>query len=453
MFDLVLPRGAYSRANGNLPPFVLTNMCAEATPSAHGGVSLISLPGLLSSTTVGDGPINGMFRKADLFDGATFTLSGDMLYRAGVSLGAIAGTGPVSWACSSIELVLTRGLAAYSYDGTDLVAIDFPDGANVTAVAFMSGLFLFARAETDRFYWSAVNDGRMVDALDFASAESAPDGIRDILAQGDTLAHGGKETIEFWYPTGNGDLPFARTIQRTASVGIAATGTLVDIDNAPHFVGSDRVVYREAEVPVRISDHGIEEQLSNSSTFLCFTYLWQGHKILCVRLDTVTLCYDVTTSQWHERTSWGLTNWRARCAIQQADGSPLFGSADTSDLLIYSGWQDLGSPYVREFTAAIPLTSTAPVDKVEIEANTGAADLTVPNPLIEMRSSRDGGKTFRGWRSKSLGATGHYRTRPRWKRNGYFDAPGALFQFRVSDAVPLRVSGATGNEGSAGRSR
>jgi hypothetical protein len=91
---------------------------------------------------------------------------------------------------------------------------------------------------------------------------------------------------------------------------------------------------------------------------------------------------------------------------------------------------------------------------IELEANTGTADLTAgSNPQIEMRLSRDRGQTWGPFRPASLGATGQYRKRPKWRRNGAFDAPGALAHFRVTDPVPFRVSGAIGNEGSAGRAR
>jgi hypothetical protein len=452
MFDLVLPKGSYRRANGSLPPFILVNMCAEETPSAEGGVSLMSLPGLLSTTTLSGTSVDGLYRKADLFNGDTFAVVGTALYRGSVAIGVIDGSGPITWANSDIELVVTRGGSAWSYNGTNLQAIVFPSAYSVTSVTYLAGLFVFAAYGTDRFYWSAVKDARTIDELDFASAESAPDGLLDTLAVGDTLGLAGKETIEFWYPTGSQSLPFSRINQRTTSVGVAATGCLVEHDNAYHFVGSDRAVYRMADVPTRISHHGIDELLANSATFACFTFLWEGHKMLCVRLDTSTQCFDVTTGQWHERASWGLDNWRAKCAVEQADGTVLFGASDSASLLIHSGWADNGDPYSREFTAAIPLKASTPIDEIEITTNPGEAPLTIADPRLEMRFSRDGGKTFKQWRSASLGATGKYGLKPKFRRLGMFRSPGALFQFRVTDAVDFRVSGSVGGNSAAGRS-
>jgi hypothetical protein len=132
----------------------------------------------------------------------------------------------------------------------------------VTAVTFLAGLFIYARAGSRKFYWSAVLDGRTVDALDFASAESSPSYLVDVLAIGDVLYLGCKDKIEAWYPTGDGTLPFQRITQRTTSRGVVATSCMAELDNALHFVGDDRSVYRMSEVPERISNHGIDEQLA-----------------------------------------------------------------------------------------------------------------------------------------------------------------------------------------------
>jgi hypothetical protein len=455
MPDLFIPQGCYERANGSFPPFILVNMFLEASPAARGGFSHLSFPGLMTTASRGAGPINGIYRKADLFGGATFCISGaGALYKDGTLLGTINGTGPVRWASSDLELVVTRGQTAYSYNGTNLQAISFPDSANVAAVTFLAGLFVFARAGSRKFYWSAVLDARTIDALDFASAESSPSYLVDVLGIGDILYLGCKDKIEAWYPTGDGTLPFQRITQRTASRGVIATGCLVELDNALHFIGDDRVVYRMADVPQRISNHGMEEQLAASATFSLFTYLYQGHAFLNIRLDTVTIGWDVVTQQPHERRTWGVSNWAAQCACEQADGTWLFGSATGPELLAFSGWAEGASPLSREFTAAVPSTRQFPLDVLDLEANPGSANLAAgDNPQIEMRSSRDGGRTWGPFRAAPLGAMGKYRTRPKWRRLGSFDAPGALLHFRVTDPVGLRVSAAVSGESSAGRSR
>lgn len=461
MYELIIPKGVYHRANGNLPPFELVNMFPEETPSAKGGVSLLSFPGFATSATKGTGPIKTLYRRSDLFSGATFAVSGVRVYKDATDIGALSGSGPPSFAASDIEIVVTAGGVARSYNGSSFNDIFFPDSANVTAVTFLAGLFIYARAGSHKFYWSAVYDGRTIDPLDFASAESSPDWLLDVAAIGDVLYLGGKDSIEAWYPTGDGTLPFLKISQRTTAVGVKATGCMTALDNALHFVGNDNVVYRMADVPQRISNHGIEEKVAGSTSWRLFTYNYQGHAFLCLRLDTSTYCYDIATSQWHERRTTGAANWVAQCAVQQADGSPLFGSQTDGKVLIHSGWADGSVELSREFTAAVPLTGSQIIDTIELDCNTGQATALSgagSAPVIEMRRSRDGGNTWSAWTdaalgNASLGGTGQYRKRAKWRRLGSFDAPGALLHFRVTDPVPFRVTGAIGDESSAGRAR
>lgn len=452
MPDAILGKGAYRRDAGNLPELKFINMFVETSPVSDDGVTLLSFQGLMSTATRGLGPINGIFQKAGLFGGDTFTISNNSLYRAGTLIGAIDGSGPASWAASDTELVVTRGTSAWSYNGTDLAAVAFPDGANVTAVAgTIGGLFLYARANSARWYWSALLDGRTIDALDYATAESAPDKLRDLVAVGDNAFLLGEDSIEVWLITGDLNLPFARISQRTVRLGVIAPGCAVEMDNAVHFIGSDKAIYRMSDVHQKISDFSMDERIKQSSSYSLFTFDWEGHKFLCVRLSQGTWIADAATAYqgWYEAQSWGLPNWQAKCAVTLETG-PLFGSATTNDVLAFA--EDV-APMLRQFPAYFPIKGgCVPVDLLEVEANPGAASSGVV-PVLEMRSSRDRGNTSTAWRPSPLGLMGQYRKRPRWRRCGYFDAPGALFEFRTTEAGSLRVSAVRVNESAAGRAR
>lgn len=66
------------------------------------------------------------------------------------------------------------------------------------------------------------------------------------------------------------------------------------------------------------------------------------------------------------------------------------------------------------------------------------------DPKIKVRAYHDG-VTPGPWRETSSGALGQYETEARWNRWGQFKAPGALFEFEVSDPVVVRVSGVRAN--------
>lgn len=457
MPDLAFGFSAYRRDNGGLPEFKLINMFVEKTPAAANGLVIISRNGLVEEAERGEGPIRGLFAKRGVFDFDLFAVSNLTLYRGATALGSLTGSGSASFASSSAEVVVTLGGTAYSYDGSTLAAITFPDSADVTAVAFIAGLFVYARAGTGRFYWSAVLDGRTIDGLDYATAESSPDEIYDIFVVQDGLWLLGSGTVEFWQVTGAADAPFSRVEGRLYKRGVIGTGCAADVDNTLIWWGDNNVIYRGAEVPQRLSDHALEEKLATSSERACFAYEYEGHEFFVVRTDDGSFAFDVSTGQWFQPDSDGRVHWRPRNAAV-ADVGLVFGDDEDGTLWKFDNdnWDD-GGTMRREFTAAFPLSGgQVRVDRLCVEANVGMTPLLTgqgSDPSLEMRASRDGGKTWGAWRAAKLGAQGKYRQRTEKRVWGLFDSPGAMFDFRVTDPVPLRVSRVYANEPGGGRGR
>lgn len=446
--------GTSSYLRSSFPPLTLINMFLEQAKSSEKQIALLSRPGLVESYSVGAGPINGIFSKKGCFSGDIFTVSNNTLYRNASSLGAITGTGPVSIDGSDNEVVVTRGGLAYSYNGTNLASITFPDTANVRAVCFINGRFVFARDATAKFYWSDILDGRTVDALNFATAERQPDRLFDVVARGDILWLLGEATIEAWSNDGSSaDIPFSRIEQVVFDDGTIATGCSVFADNTIFTIRTDGTLSRMGQVLERISDNSVEERILASTTHRLFTFGWQGHEFVCVRLDDETLAYDCSTREFCEFQS-AQGNWFASCATMAGD-TAYFGNGDTEQVMVFDGWDDLGSELERRFPAALQLDRPTPIDSLRLWANTGETELLTgqgSDPIVEMRSSRDAGKAWGEWRSARLGAQGEYLTVPTWRRLGQFNFPGAMFEFRVTDPVGFRVSAVRANDLSGGRS-
>jgi len=459
MPDILYGTGAYRRDLGNFAELKLRNMFPETSPSAEQGVALLSRPGLRHAYTVGSGPIRDHFHRHDLFNGDTFTVSGGELYRNTTLLGPIDGDGIPRWANTLDEVVVTCGATAYSYRG-DLAAIAMPDGFNVRSVCgAVGGRIIFLRDGTNMYYWSDVDDARTVGAISWAEARSMPDALLDCMAVGDNLFLLGGESVEVaYYDKNSVTLPFPRIIQRTAPKGIIATGTATMFDNALHWVGHDNIVYRMGDVPMRMSNHALEERISQSANYRMFPFLFEGHAFLCVRTDHGTWVFDPAGGkEWPQFTTFNHPNFLGQCACMPESGVQ-FGS-DTDGKIYEFGedWTDDGERLERRFTAGFPINSGAvPVDIIEVECNPGwinADDWPDVDPQLEMRSSRDGGRNYSMWRVAKLGRQGEYRKRPRYRRCGYFDAPAAIFDFRLTDPAPLRVSGVIINEPGGGRSR
>ena len=449
--------GSYRRDKGNFPPFTLINMYLEQTPSTEAGVALVSRQGLLQSTSVGAGPVTGVFSQPGTFNGDLFTVSGGNLYRAAALLGAVAGSGPVSFAASGLELLVTAGTTLYSYNGTNLLAVVLPDSFSARAVTFISGHFVAVRSGSQKYYWSSQLDGRSWDALNFASAETEPDNLLDAKAMRSNLYLMGQRTIEPWYYTGDLNLPFSLIQQRLFPKGTRETGCALEQDNALIWVGSDNIVYRSSDVPERISNHGIEEQIAASSSVSVFGYIFEGHSHVAVRLATATYAFDFASGEWWEMQTSGRTNFAGRNATTQGT-TVLFGDDATGKVWTFGpSYADDGLALLREFTGAFAIKGgVVQIDNVTVDANSGRTELLVgqgTDPLLEMATSRDAGATWGAFRTARLGKQGEYRARTRFNRCGLFDAPGAMFKFRLTDPVSLRVSNVLVNEAGGGRGR
>lgn len=450
--------GCYRRDNGNLPELKLVNMFLEQAQTSENQVCLLSRPGLGLLATNGAGPINGLYCKAGTLNGDVFSISGTALYRgtAAIASGTIAGTGAASFAGSDSELLVTRGGVMRSYT-TAIANVAFPDSAAVRAVCFIGSRFVAVRGDgafPGRFYWSALLDGRTWNGLDYATAEREPDDLLDIAPLGDNIWLFGQSTIESWADTGDASLPFARIEQVAFDQGIMATGCVVGADNTLFFIGSERMVYRLGDTPQRVSHNGIEERIVGSTSARMFTFWFQGHEFVAIRLDDETLLYDCATQEWCEfQTAGG--NWIAAYAAM-AGKTVYFGHATTGQLMGWSEWDDLGVELERLFTAAVPHDAPASINRVSLWVNAGHTPLLDgqgSDPVIEMRHSDDGGNTFSDFEGASIGASGQFRIVPEWRRLGQFDFPGFIAEFRVSDPVPLRVSAVKVNDMGGGRAR
>lgn len=440
-----LPYGtsAYQRVRGNLPSLELVNMFVEQSNSQ--GVILQSRKALLQVADVGSGPVRATLAEDGVFSGDRFTLSGTSFYRGTTLLGTVAGDGVASIAANETEVLICAGAGIYSYNGTAFAAVTFPDSADVTAIAYNAGYFFALRSGTGQWYFSAVEDGRTWDALDFATAENEPDQLLDLVFLDGVLILAGTNSIEFWGATGDADLPYSPIQQRVFEQGIIATGCIAVVDNTFYWIGRDKITYRNGDVPQAIADDGIVEKAADSDTFRLYVLEDERHKFLCQRHDANTMVYDVTTQQWCEFKSYGRDNFRATGG---------FGDDETGKIWSFSGYDE--GPIERLFMAGSVLEQAVQIDNLRMVCEVG----TTPNltgdyaePVIEMAYSDDAGNTFSEFEAESIGQQGQYRQRVEWRALGMFDDPGVLFKFRITDPVSFRVSGVGVNEATGGRSR
>lgn len=451
---------AYRRTTGRLPELRLVNSFVERVPDPGEPVVLIARPALEEYADLGSNPVRGVFSQPGVLNGDVLAVVGTTLYRAGSAIGTIAGSDRVVFAASDSEVDIVANGVLYNTTGSSVTTVTIPDDQYVTSICFLNLRFIITVAGSARFYWSEVDDGTDFPALNFATAENKPDPLRRVETLGGELWLIGEDSFEFWTRTEDNDLPYIPIEGRFYTRGCIGRDTAVLFDNSIAFVGDDGIVYRGAEVPVRISDHGIEERIENTSPadLRAWAFAWGGHTFYCLTTAQGTYAYDAATQQWCEFSSYGLPFWRAHVG-SMAGTSIIAGDSVTGTLwrLTDDIAMDGDDPIQRVFTAHVPLAGRPiPCNSVSIDAAVGQTDVLVgqgSEPLIELRFSRDAGNTWSPWRSASLGGAGSYRTRAAWRRLGIIDEPGRVFEFRLTDPVPFRLSGLRMNELGGGTSR
>lgn len=442
--NLPIGLSAYSRGHGTLAPIVLENLLVEDAPTSPSGKVLLARPGLES---VYDRPdIRGVYSDPGVYGGSLYYVSGDGLYENNLLIGSVFGLDRIEWAYTVDGLFILSGGDVYQYDGLTLTTTGFPDDAAVASITQVNNFLVGVRQDTGTMYFRIPGDATW-NPLDFFSAEREPDPVVAVRLLNDLLYAFGSSSVELFALTGDVEAPFDRVEGASFTRGVKDRDSIVTMDNTLFFIGEDSVAYRVGNVPERVSDHGIEERLRQSGSASAFAYNWDGHKVYVVRLDDETLAYDAAGG-WSTMTR---------------GDEPFPGVGHDDGTLTYIGgakvWKlaerddDDGLPMARTFTTILPTESPMSCDAIEIQLSPGVSAVNDEQAIVQTRWSDDQGRTWCDWRMGLTGFSGQYRKRLRVRRLGMADAPGRVFQHRITDPIYMRFSGVTLNPPLGGRSR
>ena len=426
--------------------------------------ALYGTPGLTLFSTAGSGPIRACFPAAN---GRAFVVSGSGLYEL-ASTGTATLRGSLNTSSGIVQMD-ENGLQLGVCDGTYLYMLTYSSNAfaqvtdadlpSVGTLTFIDGYFAVSENSSGKFHISALYDGTLWSALDFATAESSPDNLVRVCNAVGQLWLFGDKTTEIWTNTGAATFPFARISGAKMEVGILAPHTAVAVDNSVFWVGKDNIgsgiVYRaQGFSPQRISTNAIElilQQASSPSTLRAYTYQQDGHTFYVITGGNMstTLVYDVSTQLWHERAylnaMGSFEQHLGACGMfafsQQLVGSRKDGKIYTMSLSVYS---DNGDPIASErtFTHVSQENQRVRYRQLEIAMETGVGNQSDPgqDPQATLYISADGARTWSNGYQTSFGKVGNYKSRAVWRRLGY--ASDLTLKVRITDPVKRVLVGA-----------
>lgn len=427
-------------------------------------------PGLTTLFTAGSGAPRGALTVGNILyvvndDKAySITLSGGV-YTVTALAGTVGGSGPVFMARNmnaSTDVLIVHSAGMNEIASGSVSSFSDGDLPTPNSLTYLDGFFIFGIGD-GRLFASGLND-TTVDALDYATAESSPDGGVRAVARGRELLAFGQDSTEFWSNTGNETgFPFTRGHVMTLGLygAYSIGGAEAGFPEPLFFVASDRTVrHLTGYEPVRISTPTLERLIDavedpDTLTGCCFAAA--GHLFYALSSPSWTWVYDLTTGAWHERKSIGQDIWRAAFTVYAFDKWLAFDAAsgkvfhidptakrEDTDLLVFEVW----SAQAHGFPART-LIKRASFDMMTgVGIDTGIEPIET-DPKVEISWSDDGGRTWGAPVQRRLGSQGEKLPIDVF-RCGLAGRLGRQWRLAVSDPVEVSlIGGAMDVEGRA----
>ena len=448
------------------PQIESTGMTAQ--PPSKNVKSLIGTPGLQTlSAPSTDGWVRGMHFTTDkklyaVIGNAVFTISDS---GAANFIGNVVPKNPIVGMADNgsqgHQVIIVDGSRAYIIDtryNTLAGPIEgFPGG---THVQFKDGRFIVNKPGTGQIYWSDSPgyDGTLWADAEVATAESSPDDVLSIEKTNNELWIFGSNSYEIWDSSQNlttGALTFSRIPNAIGDLGTAARYSPATLGNDIFWLGSSNrgygvVWHNNGYQPERVSTHGIEfiiSQMGRIDDAIGYCYQQEGHFFYVLSFPSAnkTLCLDLTTGMWHERTHYepdtGYTHRHRGQTCCFAFGKVLIGDKADSRIYYYDmeKYTDDGDPIVRVRTCPHIHNKMGRIyyNEFEVDMEKGAGLNTGQgsSPQAMLSWSNDGGFTFGKERWASIGLSGEYGARVSWHSLG--SSRNRVFRFRISDPVKV----------------
>ena len=363
-----------------VPLFGLGNQGKSANVSAQSRVNLYAeiqtdpekniltlypTPGLSTFVSFGQSPIRGIYERGEVL----YVVVGLSLYslnNAGVStlLGTLQtnSSGRVSFADNGNQVMLVDGLNGYIYNVNTLIftRITDPDFPGATTVTFYNGRFVVNKPNSGQFYISALYDGLVWDALEFATAESDPDNLVRVIADGGSLILFGDKTIEFWGDSGAADFPYARIGSAALEWGLAARSSLCKYIDSLIFLRKNRLGQVQVCIQSGVSAQEVStpemdyifSQYAAISDATAFTYMVSGHPMYQINFPTPneSWLYDGQSKSWSKVQYGNSGRHRAEMQVQLFSKNYVTDYENGKLYRFQEGvYTDDGAPIVREF--------------------------------------------------------------------------------------------------------
>lgn len=323
--------GSYRSQSVNADCQTTMNLYPESDESGLGNSAIVMYhtPGTKLFAGLPEGPVRGQFAQT-YGEKRGFVVAGGGLYELlpetppgwkliGKLNNGVSDGSTVSMVANSASqlLICSMGVLYVFNFGTNVLTAPIADLGPYSRVFFLDGFFLALIANSQKYQFSALEDGTTWSDLDVVQVEVFTDNIvggivdhEEFWTMGETQSLPNETSSDF-------NNPFTAVKQGVIQQGLGAVDSIVQLDNTVMWIGKNQqgqgVGWRlQGYTPTRITTHAIETAWQNKKEYptiadaIGYAYQDQGHSFWVIYFPSAdkTWVYDVATNLWHERGKW-----------------------------------------------------------------------------------------------------------------------------------------------------
>ncbi len=392
----------------------LVNVYAEQAPGdARTRINLRSVPGEVVLADIGQ----PLVRSAEVANSLFWVVAAGNLYQIDEdgtisNRGAVGNSNETSISGNGTNVCVVANGDYSLWDGATLTTPAAGAFSDFGSVTFSDYDTILTELNGRRFQWSDTADPATLDALNFATAEARDGDILRATVNQAQLFLFTEVCIEVWRNTGvAGPSRYRRLTVIDHGRGLKGYHLITTDAFGIFFVGNDGVAYILSGSGVNpVSTPAVQSDINEGEPTSAYYYEDRGHKFCVIRFsDRPAWIYDLTTQLWHRRQSgvdadpWGVQ--RMATAYGKWLGVDDFGVV--VDLLRVNA--DRGQPLKPSMRGKPIYMDGRQFSVAEFEAlcSVGESDIGRDAELM-LRWSRNGGQTWIGTRTGSMGDLGDY---------------------------------------------
>lgn len=438
---------------------VMVNCYAEKTIGGKAPYALITDPGLRLFADLGTA-LRGLY----VLDNNFYALSGETLSTlstTGIATarGTVLGSAPVIWSTNrkspNNQVTITADTKNYYVENNVVAEIIDPDlPAGIHSNCYLNGMTVYGHND-GRAFWSDNNSTQDIGALNFTEAERDADKGTRVFSNGDEIWYFGERSLEIFHDTGvtGARLEPIQSVGQGKGAGCIAKNSVAISDSSMIWVSDAKLVVRgNPYAPLRISNYEVERDIERAiaagynNELVGLAKEHKGHQFYHLRCPLWCWVYDFSNSTWHKKENHDGVAWRG-AFYAFAFGKHLIGDYTSGKIYEYTDDVDdeAGDPLITKIISSIvhgfPGGMICDALYIDFQAGTGIAGAAdhIENPMMLLRVSKDGGKTYGTEYQQPMGAQGEWRTNIKFNRLGYTRGAGMTFEIRCPEPIERAI--------------